>query len=166
MRVDHQRLIHFAWVLTSVAIFLLGVDPCLLQVGGCSGTSVFMLIAMTILTLPSGLFYLAVIGLLFNHSDFADPVVYFLLWLVAFIIGYVQWFVVVPGLCTLGGTMTTLGLAKGGTFEGKKKKRRARTRRRRKKILKAPPEGVGLAQWDERGRTPLERAMDERPRPS
>ena len=157
MIIEHKKLLPFAWVLASIAVLLMCVDSCVLAGGECFRGGEHMLVCMVFITLPCGLLYPLGLSLLFDSLSVDNPVTYFLLWLGAFIVGYLQWFVIVPGLFSLRG-ITTLKLTENRKFDAKKKKGRAR--RRRKKILKARRESCASTQWDEHGRTPLERALD------
>jgi hypothetical protein len=163
IKVNHKRLIPFAWVLTSIAIFLLCFNVCMANDGNCFHAGNYMLVCMMFLTFPCGLIYLLIVGLFFGSVDAHDPASYFLLWLGAFAAGYFQWFVLLPRLAGRQ-QITTLSIGPGSTVakKGRQGRRRAR-KKRRSRILPARFDGHMVEQWDEAGHSPLERVINDRP---
>ena len=161
MKVNHKRFLPFAWILTSVAVFLLCFDSCLTNETNCFHAGDYMLVCMIFLTFPCGLLYPLVLSMIFNSINVYDPVAYFLLWLGAFVVGYLQWFVLLPRLFH-GDEITTLGIAQSGVVNEKKKSRRELSKRRRKRNRQPRLTDYAVAQWDETGRTPLERVISNR----
>lgn len=162
MRVKHKQVIPLAWILTSLAIFLLCFDSCLINENNCFRAGDYMLGCMILITFPCGLLYPLVLSMFFNSISVYDPFAYFLLWLGAFAVGYLQWFVLLPRLFSRN-EITTLGIAQSAPLSKKRKKGRKAHKPGRNRIHPVQSESHLAAQWDEGGRTPLERVINDSP---
>ena len=158
MRIDHKQNIQYVWILLSVTVFLLCSGSCLDQASGCTVAGENMLSVMLILSFPGGLLFFLLSDLFFDIPSVYTPISYFFLWSGAFIIGYIQWFWIIPHL--LGGReITTLGLTQGKAVDGRspdKYSLRAQRPEQPAYICASP-----ALHFDEKGRTPLERAIGE-----
>ena len=136
---DTKTFLKVTWTLASVSCFLL---PVLLTPfyqedyvqGWLRRVSAEMLFGMLVLTFPLGVFYVIAV-LILASTVFPNefPVsAYVLMWFGFFVVGYMQWFHLLPKLLDRKNreknqTLTTLGLEMC-TESRAKKKRRRRTR--------------------------------------
>src|SRR5882724_402792 len=144
----------FTWVYVGVGILLLGLGTLLVEPTGFVAFRE-LLPFMILLSFPAGV---AAFLVAWPFVDVAPGIDFFLLWLVAFLAGYIQWFHVVPNLRS--GGLISLSLNQRAQtqpvvadepirikqpVQPKPKIRRVREPR--------------VLHFDEAGRTPLERAI-------
>lgn len=158
MKTNYKQNIKFIWILASFAVLLLRFDQCFESASNCRVEGGDMFFAMFCLSFPGSLLYLIFLALIFDPIAAFTPLHYFLLWGGAFIVGYLQWFWVVPRLLQ-GQGMTTLGLLQSGASTVCRAVSQHPSSGARRRKHSARLKGRRVAPFDETGRTPLERAI-------
>jgi hypothetical protein len=140
-----------AWIAATLVALLIGLGTCLAGEEPCFQAGESMEPLMFFISFPSSVLYFVWSPEIFGWYTIHAPFDYFLFWLGAFVVGYVQWFVAIPRLF---GTplITSLNLA-GGTRSKTRSNRRRRARRVR--IL----ETNKVKPFDAEGKTPIERVF-------
>jgi hypothetical protein len=170
---DSKTFLKITWTLASVSCFLfpLFVTPFYQEdygQGWLRRVTAEMLFGMLVLTFPLGVFYL--IAILILASTFMPrelPISsYVLMWFGFVVIGYMQWFHLLPSLLdrrnkTNNQSLTTLGLERSSE-SGARKKRRRRTRARRHVNVPAELEARNILEFDISRHSPLERVISDR----
>jgi hypothetical protein len=138
-----------AWVVATLSVLLVGLGACTAGEDPCVAAGNLMAEFMLCLSFPLGVFFF-VSAALFGWESVHNSAHYFEIWLGAFVVGYIQWFVLVPNI--FGRSLiTSLGLTRPEPLKrdasGRKKKRRAHLRRK--------PE-----RFDTQGKTPVERMIN------
>jgi hypothetical protein len=161
MKIKQRQIWKFIWILLCVAVLFFHFGQCFEWESGCYSAGERMFSLMFLLSFPGSLFYLVFLGVTFNSVSASTPFLYFLIWGGAFAVGYFQWFGLLPYLLDRP-EMTTLGLGLSGasnvsrTGSGRCSSSRRRRRRRRAAWLR----GARVIHFDETGRTPLERVIN------
>jgi hypothetical protein len=140
----------FAWVFCSVSFLYLGLGTFMVEPNG-SVVPNLLLSLVILLSFPSGL---VVFLLAWPFIDINPAADFCLLWLVVALVGYFQWFNVVPNLA--GGIITlSLGQAQpiaNASDIGLKNPALHKTKISRKSAVR-------IRHFDTAGRSPLERAI-------
>jgi hypothetical protein len=159
MKINYKQNLKFIWILLCVAVLFFHLDECLEWESGCDLAGERMFSAMFLLSFPGSLLYLVFLALTFETVNVHTPLLYILLWGGAFTVGYLQWFRVLPSLLNRP-EMTTLGLAqtRAAIVSGTGGQRATRSRRKRKRV--AWLKGARVVHFDDTGRTPLERVIN------
>ena len=157
MRDSWTTVIKCLWVTVCLFMLPLGLGTCLVDHGYYA--SLNLLPVMLVLSFPAGPLLLLVGAVVIDPWPLNPALDYSLLWFVAFAAGYLQWFWAFPKLfgkreiITLGLTqvlpLTVADNLPTQTLGRPTKRLRTRTRNR-------------IAHFDQRGRTPLERAICDR----
>jgi len=155
-----------AWLTTSFVVLLMSFNFCAATDQACSDAGDRIFFTMAVLSFPSGILGLGVVSFFLWPLASADQLNdYVIFWLTMAGAGYLQWFVILPGLFAKR-KFTTLNLGEIKTdleepktyFEEPKTVPQVTTAeiprptRRQRRIRRIPP-------YDKLGRTPLERAM-------
>lgn len=170
---DSKTFLKITWTLASVSclLFPLLVTPFYQDdyiQGWLRRITGEMLFGMLVLTFPLGVFYL--IAILILASTFMPrelPVSsYVLMWFGFIVVGYMQWFHLLPKLLDRKNkinnqSLTTLGLERSSESVSKKKRRR-RTRARRHVSVPAELEAKNVLEFDISRHSPLERVISDR----
>jgi hypothetical protein len=138
-----------AWIFVTVSILLMGLGTCLAGESPCFQAGMNMEGLMFFLSFPSGLLFVIWSPVFFGWESIHSPTDYVLFWLGAFVVGYLQWFFLMPKLFESNG-ITSLGLIGKAPLRD-----RARARRKRHR---AHPSHK-LNPFDADGSTPLERVL-------
>jgi len=147
-----KLILKCTWVAVNLAILLLGLGACLLE-STCWYAQNNFLPLMIWLSFPSGLLLFFFAGLIDVHP----PIDYSLVSLGVFVVGYAQWFHVVPRL--LGRPeITTLSLAKTKQI-AEQEKPPSQSSSKGQALLQVWANRI--VPFDDRGRTPLERVIDD-----
>jgi hypothetical protein len=150
------------WVGASISFLLLAIGA-LLSGSSIADSMDFYVPWMLGLSFPSGLVVTILLSGLGMQWNEAVPA----LWLVLFVAGYFQWFVVLPAVCDEG--LITLGLAKSATDKKSEPLPTVQTPREITPAQTAPEPAHrvrrprrkrSFAAFDQKGRTPLQRALD------
>ncbi|MBV9958728.1 MAG: hypothetical protein JO360_09920 [Acidobacteria bacterium] len=162
MSADTKTFLKLAWTLAAIGCFIfpLILIPSSDSVPGwVERASVDMSFGMLVLSFPAGLLYLlAVAFLLHAFMPFNVPVsLYVVLWFGFFVMGYLQWFHLLPGRFRREG-LTTLGLDEK---EAVATSRRPHRPRRRRKSAPAQLTEKQVLPFEATRRTPLERVISE-----
>jgi len=136
-----------------VAVLMIGFGTCLAGHTPCFEAGLTMEGLMFLLSLPSSIFFLLWSPVIYGLDGIHSPAQYILFWLGAFVVGFVQWFVLVPKLFR-SKMITTLGLTT--PLRSKHKRSKRRPGRRRKQEL---PVLIELRPFDNEGNSPLERVF-------
>jgi hypothetical protein len=147
-----KLILKCTWVAVNLAILLFGLGTCLLE-PTCWYAQNNFLPLMIWLSFPSGLLLFFFAGLI----DVYTPIDYSLVSLGVFIVGYAQWFHVVPRL--LGRPeITTLSLARTKqTAEHEQPPLQVSSKRQTSLQVQANR----IVPFDNKGRTPLERVIND-----
>ena len=162
MRVDHTKFIKYAWILLAITVFRLFLGSHLNNEDSWFAAEMSMSYGMLILSFPSGLLYFMLAGLIFDSIHFYTPASYFLIWFGTFIVGYLQWFWLIPYL-SRQKEITKLGITQGApinitsTTSTNQRQVCIRTLEQSADIDASP-----ILQFDENGCTPLERVINKK----
>jgi hypothetical protein len=156
MRVSCITVIKSIWVSSGLFMLPLGLGTFLVGPGHYASQT--LLPIMLLLSFPAGPLVLLVLALVFDPPSLYPPLDYSLAWFITFAAGYFQWFCVFPelfGKCEF----TTLGLAEviPATAVNSLPIQPLQLPRRPKRSRIRPRHG--MAHFDKRGRTPLERVI-------
>ncbi len=138
-----------AWLTTAIALLLMGTSLCEFSNTTCAAANGMMLTFMLILSFPLGAFF-AISSTLFLRSLSFEFPSDFVLWLIMAVGGFLQWFVVVPGLIA-NRELTILNL--------NQKDSRLETPGRKPAVVTRPKRIKPISAFDNRGRSPLERVL-------
>jgi hypothetical protein len=167
MSVDSKRFLKFAWILASVACFVIPtvIIPFDNARGWLGRVGPDMVFGMLVLSFPVGaLLLLAVAYLVDIFMPIELPIsMYVLLWFCFFVTGYFQWFHLLPRLLdkfsgSTSRSLTTLGLEKNGAVRCRHE-RKHRRRSSRRAIVAPQVDETQVLQFHEIRRTPLERVI-------
>jgi hypothetical protein len=101
-------ILQLAWVVAALSVLLVGLGACIPGEPSCFEAGNVMSELMLCLSFPSSVFFFAATA--FSGWDAThSPGNYFEVWLGAFLLGYVQWFVLAPRIFGRSH-VTTLGL--------------------------------------------------------
>ena len=139
-----------AWIVATVTVLLIGLGTCLAGDGPCLKAGRSMQGFMLLLSFPSSVLFLLSFSGIYGQETIHYPVDYVLFWLGTVVVGYLQWFVAVPGILATPD-ITTLGLSR------KARSKPVSKRRRRHRIRTRPV--YEMKHFDEAGKTPIERVF-------
>jgi hypothetical protein len=143
-----------AWIIAAVVVLLIGLGGCLVGETPCFQAGQSMEGFMFILSFPSCILFLVWYPVIYGWASIHSPVDYVLFWLGAFVVGYVQWFVLIPRLFATP-VLTSLNLVRGA-----RSKRSSRRRRRKQPVRTLAADE--LKPFDAEGKTPIERVFSAR----
>ncbi len=109
-----------------------------------------MEVLMFFLSFPASIFFFLWAPVIYGWEGIHAPGDYFLLWLGAFVVGYVQWFVLVPRIFAMP-LITSLGLNEPVTLKPRSRRRKKKGKRHLTPNQPKP--------FDEDGKSPLERLI-------
>ena len=153
-RVGWLFCLKLAWILAAVAVLMIGFGTCLAGETPCFEAGLTMEGFMFILSLPSSIFFVLWSPVIYGFEGIHSPAQYVLFWLGAFVVGLVQWFVLVPKLFR-SKTITTLGLTTPFRSKPRRSKHRPGGRRKRESVQTR----IELKPFDSEGKTPIERVF-------
>src|ERR1700682_2415532 len=157
MRDSWTTVIKYLWVTVGLFMLPLGLGTCLVDPGYYA--SLNLLPIMLVLSFPVGPLVLLVGAVVIDPPAFTPSLDYSLQWFVAFAAGYLQWFWSFQNLfgkCEI----TTLGLTQVLPLTLADNPPTQPSGRSTKRLRMRPHNR--MAYFDHRGRTPLERAIDDR----
>lgn len=142
------------WIVAASIVLLIGLGTCLAGDTPCFEAGLSMEGFMLLLSFPSCILFFLWAPIIYGAESIHYPVDYVFFWLGAFVVGYLQWFVLIPRLFA-APLITSLGLLHKASSKSGSKRRRKRH--------------VPLAQhepkaFDEDGRTPIEKVFSARDR--
>lgn len=169
-----------AWLAAAVTILFMGTTVCAAAGEGCIQAGNAMLALMLLITFPTGVFFFLIASIFVDPGSIHQPSDFVTAWFVMMCGGLLQWFLLVPGLFETPG-LTTLNLQTAPAIELQNTASEHssemiqpasvskptvlatpasavqsvsnRPRTRRKSIKPTAP-------FDRKGRTPLERVID------
>ena len=141
------------WIIAAVVLLLIGFGSCLAGEEFCFAAGEPMQAVMFLLAFPSSVMFLIFSPFIYGTEGIHTPINYFAFWLGAFVVGYFQWFVLIPRL----GAPAITSLDLGGGLRPKHRTRR----RRRRRVIKTPANNE-VKPFDADGKTPLERVFSSR----
>jgi hypothetical protein len=138
------------WIVATVVLLLVGLGSCLAGEEPCSAAAQPMQVFMFLLSFPSSvMFYICSLPI-YGSGGVHTPMDYCSFWLGAFVVGYLQWFVLIPRLAAPAITSLNLGA-------GTRPKHRSRRRRKRQAVERLAMNQV--KPFDTDGKTPIERVF-------
>jgi hypothetical protein len=144
-------ILQVAWIVASLSVLLIGLGTCIPGEEPCSAAGNLMVQIMLCFSFPAGVLFFLSMAIL-GWDSIHTPATYFEVWLGAFVLGYLQWFLLVPHI--FGRSLvTSLGLSPPEAREHDSSRRKQRRRRRLQQAELAP--------FDTKARTPVERLIDE-----
>ena len=143
------------WIVAAVSVLLIGLGTCLAGDNPCFEAGISMEGFMLLLSFPSSILFLLWFPVFYGAESIHYPVDYILFWLGAFVVGYLQWFVLIPRLFAAPVT-TSLGFAR-------KLRSKPASKRRRKRCVR-PFATYEMKPFDQEGKTPIERVFSARVR--
>jgi hypothetical protein len=136
------------WIIVTVSILLMGLGTCLAGESPCFQAGMTMSGLMFFLSFPSCLLFVIWSPVIYGWETILSPTEYVLFWLGAFVVGYLQWFFLVPKLFE-SRSITSLGLIRQAPLRhGARRRKRHRSHPAHK-----------LKPYDANGGTPLERVF-------
>jgi len=147
----------YVWLHLGLMVLFVGLGTFLVTDSGFPATTL-VLPFMLLLSFPSGLGFALMASPFLGMPTMTD---FFLLWFGMFVVGYFQWFCIVPN-CR-GGGIITLSLAKVERVTTEPHLSVNPAKEKPKLTRKGP---LKIVHFDAAGRTPLERAIASRVRTS
>src|SRR6266446_1548375 len=138
------------WIFATVVLLLIGLGSCLAGEEPCFAAGQPMQVFMFLLSFPSGVIFFICSLPIYGSGGIRTPMNYFSFWLGAFVVGYVQWFVLIPRLAA--PAITSLNLGAGAPPKHRSRRRRKRRALERLAINEVKP-------FDAEGKTPIERVF-------
>ena len=143
-------VLQLAWIVATLSVLLIGLGTCIPGEEPCFEAGNLMAEIMLCFSFPTGVFFFLSTALL-GFDSVHHPGNYFEVWLGAFLVGYVQWFVIVPHI--FGRSLiTSLGLTRPEPL----KRDAGRRKRKRRRHLR----GGTRERFDTQGKTPVERMIN------
>ncbi len=136
------------WILATISILQIGLGTCSVAEEACFQAGQTMSAFMFTLTFPSGILFVLSSEVMYGWGSIHSAAAYFLFWLGFFLVGLVQWLVLIPRIFE-SNKFTSLGLS-----AAKPSLRTARRRRKRRSRIKPSP---AIEVFDVDGSTPVER---------
>src|SRR5437764_1665784 len=133
------------WIFATIALLLIGLGSCLAGEEPCFAAGQPMQVFMFLLSFPSSVAFFLCSSVIFGFGGIQTPMNYFSFWLGAFVVGYVQWFVLIPRLAA--PAITSLNLSAGTRPRHRSRRRRKRRAVERLVINEVKP-------FDAQGKTP------------
>ena len=144
-----------AWIVVAVTVLLIGLGTCLAGENPCFEAGMSMEGFMLLLSFPSSILFRLWFPVFYGVESIHYPVDYILVWLGFLLVGYLQWFVLIPRLFA-APVITSLALARKLGSKPASQRRRKRCARRFATHEIKP--------FDEQGKTPIERVFSPRVR--
>jgi hypothetical protein len=138
------------WIFATVVLLLVGFGSCLAGEEPCSAAAPPMQVFMFLLSFPSSVIFFICSLPIYGSGGIQTPMNYVSFWLGAFVVGYLQWFVLIPRLAAPAITSLNLGVGTGP-------KHRSRRRRKRRAVEQFATNEVKA--FDAEGKTPIERVF-------
>ena len=157
MRVNWITVVKYVWVSAGLFMLGLGLGLCLVDPGYYASLNLFPV--MLVLSFPLGPLVLLLGVLVIDPPSLHPALTYSLLWCVAFAVGYWQWFRAFPKLFS-EREITTLGLTQAPPLNVTANRPSQPSSRPTKRLQVRTANH--LPHFDRRGRTPLERVIDQR----
>jgi len=139
------------WIFATVVLLLIGLGSCLAGEEPCFAAGQPMQVFMFLLSFPSSVIFFICSLPIYGSGGIQTPMNYFSFWLGAFVVGYVQWFVLIPRLAA--PAITSLNLGAGAPPKHRSRRRRKRRAVERLAINEVKP-------FDAEGKTPIERVFN------
>jgi hypothetical protein len=143
-------LLKAAWIVAASIVLLVGLGSCLAGDTPCFEAGQLMEGFMLLLSFPSCILFFLWAPLIYGAETIHYPADYVFFWLGTFVVGYLQWFVLIPRVFA-DPLITSLGLAHK-VLPKSDSKRHTKRHLRHLSVHEPKP-------FDEAGRTPLERAF-------
>src|SRR6266404_7734183 len=144
-------ILQLAWIVASLSVLLIGLGTCIPGEEPCSAAGNLMVQIMLCLSFPTGVLFFVAMAIL-GWDSIHTPGTYFEVWLGAFVLGYLQWFLLVPYI--FGRSVVTSLCLDPPEARKHDSPRRKKKRRRRLRQTERP-------MFDTNPRTPMERLIDE-----
>src|SRR5882672_7751185 len=84
-------IVKLAWIVSSLSVMLIGLGACIPGEGPCTEAGYTMEGFMFFLSFPSSIVFFLLAPVFYGWDSVRYPGAYFLLWLGAFVVGYLQW---------------------------------------------------------------------------
>ena len=155
LRVTGKKLhwpfyLKIVWIFATVVLLLVGFGSCLAGEEPCFAAGQPMQVFMFLLSFPSSIMFYICSLPAYGSGGIQTPLNYFSFWLGAFVVGYLQWFVLIPRLASPAITSLNLG-------DGTRPKCPSRCRRKKRAL-----NGLAINEvkpFDAEGKTPIERVF-------